>query len=235
MNINPIKSTNVLSKNYSNINLKEENISTKEADVMSYLSTTPAALSFQATRRAPVKSLNLQSEKAQELVDAVLKRLTEYKKQKLKLDYKKPLEIKCKDENYWLTLNNTNPSSVKIKVKNQISSADNWSLLLDNQSFLEIAVNEEGKIVEGNLQRKVNNNFTKRFDYQKFSENVNRIKTNEGLTLQNARSGEKLTTRPDMCKNKISKEFDIYKDFPEFDSALSEIFFKLVQGCSLYA
>ena len=86
----------------------------------------------------------------------------------------------------------------------------------------------------GDLSKKVNDKFTRIFELRKVSDNINRIKTNEGLMLQNSRSKDKFTTRIDLCKDKVSKEFDMYRDFTDFDPNLSEIFFKLVQGRSLY-
>ena len=216
MKINAINSNYQMNTLSQKNNLKDSTNNTKNADVLSYLATSANAVSFQATRRVPLKSLELQNENA------------------IRGNFLKPFMINANGTKYLFSLNNSDPKLTKFEIKNIVDELNESSNLQNNQSLLSFAVDPQRKIVAGELSKKVNDRFTKTFELHKVSENINRIKTNEGMTLQNSRSKDKFTTRVDLCKYKESKEFDMYKDFTDFDSGLSEIFFKLVQGRSLY-
>lgn len=235
MKISTINSINNLSKNYSNSAIKKEENNTANADLIHYLSNTPAAISFQATRRMPLKSLELQNESAKKIVTDILAKLEKYNAIDIRGNFLKPFKIETEGSKYLFLLDNSDSKLTTFTIKNLTTLDDNFSSLQDSQSQLKFTVDENGKIIKGNLSKKISDKFTKRFDLQKVSDNINRIRTNEGLTIQNSRNGGKFTTKPDLCKNRESKEFDMYKDFTEFDTGLSEIFFKLVQGRSLYA
>lgn len=234
MKINTINSNYQMNTLSQKNNLKDSTNNTKNADVLSYLSTSANAVSFQATRRVPLKSLELQNENAIEIINKVTSKVKCYEEKNIRGNFLKPFMINANGTKYLFSLNNSDPKLTKFEIKNIVDELNESSNLQNNQSLLSFAVDPQGKIVAGELSKKVNDRFTKTFELHKVSENINRIKTNEGMTLQNSRSKDKFTTRVDLCKYKESKEFDMYKDFTDFDSGLSEIFFKLVQGRSLY-
>ena len=234
MKINAITSINNFNQKSSNINLKEDNINTKDADLMKFLAMTPASLSFQATRRVPLKGLELKNESAEKLVSDIVTKLNRYNQKEVRGNFLKPFVVETPEVKYLFTLNNSDPKNTRFEIRNFVNPEDAFRALQDNQCCLKFAVDAEGKIMTGDLSKKVNDKFTRIFELRKVSDNINRIKTNEGLMLQNSRSKDKFTTRIDLCKDKVSKEFDMYRDFTDFDPNLSEIFFKLVQGRSLY-
>lgn len=233
MKISTFNQINTPGKNFST-GTKQNNITnTTNSDLLGYLSATPASLSFMSTRRIPLKSLELQNENAIKIISNIKEKLNKYNSNGIRGNFLKPFSIKTENANYLVLLNNSDPKITKIEIKNQINSNEDFNILQDNQSRLKLAIDEKGKIIDGSLSKKINDKFTKRFELQKVSENINRIKTNEGFVLQNSRTKDKLTTKPDLCKYKESKEFDIHKDFTEFDSGLSEIFFRFMQGRSM--
>ena len=235
MKISAITSINNFNQNHLNSKLKNGNLNTKDSDLMGYLAMTPANLSFQATRRVRLKGLELQNENAEKIVSGIVAKLDNCKKKDIRGNFLKPFVVETPNTKYLFTLNNSDPKVTRFEIKNLVNSSDNnFSVLQNNQCSLKFTVDTEGKIITGDLSKKINDKFTRSFELRKVSDNINRIKTNEGITLQNSRTKDKFTTKVDLCRNKENKDYDIYHDFPEFDAGLSEIFFKLVQGRSLY-
>ena len=168
------------------------------------------------------------------LADNILKRLNKLKEMNIQGNFMKPFLIKGKDANYGLQLDNREPNCIRFTIRNFIEQPEDWGNKTNGQSVLEFSVDKDGKIVFGEFDKRESENYSKRYEFKKVSDKINRIKTNEGLTLQNSRQRDKFTTKVDLCKNKISREYDMYKDFAELDAGMSEIFFKLGQGRALF-
>ena len=231
-NVNSINVYNVIQQK----KLKDDVVMNDKCstDVLNMLAISSASLSFKAMRRVPTKGLELQNENAVVLADNILKRLNKLKEKNIQGNFMKPFLIKGKDANYGLQLDNREPNCIRFTIRNFIEQPEDWGNKTNGQSVLEFSVDKDGKIVFGEFDKRESENYSKRYEFKKVSDKINRIKTNEGLTLQNSRQRDKFTTKVDLCKNKISREYDMYKDFAELDAGMSEIFFKLVQGRSLF-
>ena len=187
--VNSIKEYNFIQQKSfkDNVVLNDKN----NTDVLNILATSPASLSFQAMRRVPIKGFELQNENAVLLADNILKRLNKLNEKDIQGHFMKPFIIQGKDINYGFQLDNRDPNCIRFVIRNFIEKPEDWNEKTIGQSALEFSVDKDGKIVFGEFNKRESENYSKRYEFKKVSEHINRIKTNEGLTLQNSRQKDK--------------------------------------------
>ena len=102
-------------KNYSQKkNLGINQSKQTDADVLNYLSQSLASISFKASRRVPVKGLELQKEEAIELTQNVMKRLTSLNNKNLRGEFLRPFVVKSKEKSYGFILNNSDTNYTQL-------------------------------------------------------------------------------------------------------------------------
>lgn len=191
-------------------------------DILNILTYSPASLSFQSTRKVALKPLNFSDSTIEALVNKI-------KKTAVKLEPGSEFPVRLFDLNgarFGYKINKNENSETIIIIKNLIDTLTDWNKTKNKQSELKFTVNSDGCLETAVLSKKINDNFSKRFDSYIEYPNRRRIHTNEGLVLLQSMNNENIwNTRPCFCKNRLNKAFDVTKDFN--DIALADIFFEL--------
>lgn len=193
------------------------------ADILNYLTYTPAALSFQCTRKLPLQKINVLDENNQILINKI-KNIIE----KIQPGTDFPIRIlKSGDKSYAFQISKKASSETSVVIKDMIDDVKDWKKFILGQTELSFTINPEGKIMEGSTVKKVKKGFEKSYRFYRNENGNGRIKTYDGLTLQQAKNSEDIwNTKPDLCKNKVKKEFVIDKH-EDFKGSIAEILPKL--------
>ena len=209
---------------YQNKSLKSLIEGKKEVDVLSYLASSPSSLSFQSTRRVPLKQLKFNDATTEALISKIRSRILSSKS-----GTEFPVRMfESNGEKFAYYINKKENNETEVIIKNLIDNIDEWKKVKNNQSELKFTVDKEGLLETATLSKKINENFTRIFRYKKESPIKSSVKINEGIVLRQSRSDENIwNTRPDLSKCRMDKSYDISKDFK--DVALADLFFEMAK------
>lgn len=217
--LNSISKQNFIFQNNSMENrFKKE----KGHDILNFLAASPATISFQATKKIPLKPLKINNPTNEVLVNKIKNIILN-----TKAGSEFPTRIlDVNGEKLGYYINKKENSDVEVIIKNLVSNIDEFKKTKNNQSELKFIVDKDGLLKTARLTKKINESFTKIFDFRKETPLKSTVRMNEGIVIRQSRTDENLwNTRPDLCKYRMDKTFDITKDFN--DIALADIFFEL--------
>lgn len=129
---------------------------------------------------------------------------------------------------YGIFIDKADMNKTTFKVRNLVESVENWDKPLDSQSVLECTFDKNGVMINGELMKRFNKNYTRRFNYNIEGGSKRRIIT-EGMHFRPADGSNKELWNliPDMSTNKVVSDMNFKREFEDIE--LAELFFELTR------